>query len=99
MTKKVKRNLFQMIDRSFSRVTGREHQYCVKLAFFPKGHQAPIHTWTMLPSVTYRPNGHDFYRAIKVFYGPGIIKRLRQLGINPNNGRITIESITYLGRH
>ncbi|MGL5093719.1 MAG: hypothetical protein ACRC8B_22925 [Aeromonas sobria] len=99
MTKAVKRNLFQMIDRSFSRVTGREHQYCIKLAFRPKGHQGPVHTWTVLPSMTYRPNGRDFYRALKVHYGPGFIKGIREQGINPNNGKITIDSITYLGRH
>lgn len=99
MAKVIKRNLFQMIDRSFSRVTGREHQYCIKLAFRPKGHRGQSHTWVVLPSMTYRPNGPEFYRSLRKHYGPNFIKGIRELGINPNNGRITIESITYLGRH
>ncbi|APU01183.1 hypothetical protein [Aeromonas phage 32] len=99
MTKKVKRNLFQMIDRSFSRVTGREHQYCVKLSFKPKGWAGQPHTWVVLPGMTYRPHSQEFYRSLRKHYGERFINGLRKLGINPNNGQITIDSITYLGRH
>ncbi|MGL5286172.1 MAG: hypothetical protein ACRC8D_08535 [Aeromonas sp.] len=84
------------LDHLWSIVTGREHQYFVTLGFKPKGHTAPAqytihHTF----SVRLR-TGPTFLRAIRKFYGKKFVDQIPKN--YRNNGHITIEKITYLGR-
>ncbi|MGL4355672.1 MAG: hypothetical protein ACRCTP_17705 [Aeromonas popoffii] len=96
--KKRKLTLLQRVDRAISSATGREHQYAVQLVFRPKGYQGIPHTWTVLPAMTYRPHPKVFYRSLKQHYGKQFISGLKKLGVNPNNGTMSIGAISYLGR-
>lgn len=93
---KIINKLTQFIDKAYSRVTGRHHQYRVVLGFKPKGCQAPsMFTVCRTFGLTYR-DGESFYRAIRKHYGESFIKCLPKDHLK--NGHITIEHIAYLGR-
>ncbi|MGL4755247.1 MAG: hypothetical protein ACRCXB_23045 [Aeromonadaceae bacterium] len=93
---KIINKLTQFIDRLYSRVTGRKHRYFVTLGYRPKGHTGPqVVTVSDTFYVSYRCP-ELLYRKVRKFYGHDLIKSVpRRLR---NNGRITLDAATYLGR-
>lgn len=96
-----KMTIIQRMDRAFSRVTGRRHQYCIKLVWRNKGQHPSIQpsTWVAIPSVQWRPHGDELCREMRKHLGPQFIRLLREAGVPICNGRISIDSLTYIGRH
>lgn len=96
--KKQRKTLINRLDKLRSRVTGREHQFCVRLGFRPKGWKGSPITMVVLPSTTYRPAPAVFYRNLRKHYGPGFMKKVKEAGVSLDNGTMFIDSINYLGR-
>lgn len=95
------KGLIQRADKLVSRVTGREHNYKLTLSFrpgnWPKG-SIPL-TLVKYARLTYRGDLQQQLREMKRFYGPGFMKGIREIGVDPSNGKLAIEDLTYLGRH
>ncbi|APU00767.1 hypothetical protein [Aeromonas phage Asp37] len=97
--KKKRKTLIQILDRMWSRVTGRRHQFRVVLGYKRKGQQRPAEvTMYRCFDMSWVPGHDDFYRTIRTHFGPDIIKAAKEAYGSLNNGTITLESIVYLGR-
>jgi hypothetical protein len=96
---KKRKTLAQWVDSSWSRVTGRKHNYRVVFGYKKKGqgHKTEITMYRTF-SMTWRPSGDDFYREIRKHFGSAIVKEAAAMYGRLNNGRVTIEDITYVGR-
>lgn len=95
----MKKTLIQHLDRLWSKVTGRKHNFRVVFGYKQKGqqHKAEI-TMYQTFSLTWRPSSDDFYREIRKHFGPKVIEVAKAHHRKLNSGHITIEDIAYLGR-
>lgn len=85
------------LDGKYSRVTGRTHNYFVMIAYQPKGN-SPYQKSTY--QVTFSMNkrcSRDFYRIIRKEFAPRLVSAMPRHRLD--NGKIAIETITYLGRY
>lgn len=98
MTKKRNglKGLIQKLDRLYSKVTGRHHQFIILLAYQNKGTQsAPLATRVQSFSMSYR-DGDSFYRTVKKHFAPRFIRAIPKHLLR--NGNVTIREVSYLGR-
>lgn len=99
MAKHKRKTLIQWLDRKWSLVTGRRHQFRVVLGYKRKGQQRPAEvTMYRCFDMAWLPHHDEFYRVMRTHFGPDVVKAAKQAYGRLNNGDITLESITYLGR-
>lgn len=89
----------QRLDKLWSKVTGRQHNFRVVLGYKQRGQQ---HKTEITMYKTFRlawmPSSDAFYREIRKHYGPKVIGAAKVHHGKLNDGHITIEDIAYLGR-
>ncbi len=89
----------QWFDAMWSKVTGRKHNLRVVFGYKQKG-QTRSTEITMCRTFTmdWMPGGDDLYRELKKHFGPAIVEASKERYGRLNNGHITIEDISYIGR-
>lgn len=85
------------LDKAYSVVTGRTHNYFVILGYRPKGHKGPQMCTIQQTFSMERRCSRNFYRVIRKEFAPSLVAAIPKHRLD--NGRITIEKITYLGRY
>lgn len=91
--------IIQRLDKLWSKVTGRQHNFRVVFGYKQRGqqHKAAVTLYQTF-SLTWRPGSDDFYREIRKHFGPKVIGVAKVHYGKLNCGHITIEDIAYLVR-